>query len=391
MHWRKTAIEKIPPNRFRPKFCPNKSCRCHARGGPSFRWVHRGSFTRKCDRRTIPNFNCKACGRQFSQQSFANTYYMKKPKLLPLVAAGLVAGSAARQTARSHGCSHTTVVRLNNRLGRHTMLLMSLALESLDTIREAINFDHFETFQYCQEMQLGIGTPVGAASWFVYDLDPVPHRRGGKMTAARKARLQEQIKRWGGIPVGSYRKSTLSMVKRLLGKMPSDAELDLISDDQPTYRPAVKEACHGRRFTHRVHPNPVRREKDGSRTRQAIVRNAAMFPVDQLHRLLRHSDANHKRETIAFGRRANAILLRCFLFIVWRNFVKDRSERKPTGATPAMKLGLAKARWSWATVLSRRLFPGRLAVPRRWMKIYRQEMQTPAVGVNRVHALRNAF
>jgi transposase-like protein len=391
MHWRKTAIEKIPPDRFRPQFCPNTLCRCHAKNDPSFRWVRKGFYTRKCDRRTIPKFKCKSCGRYFSQQSFAATYYMKRPKLLQPIAAGLVAGSAARQTARTNGCSHTTVVRLNNRLGRHAMLVMSLAIEHLESIREPVVFDHFETFQYCQEMQLGIGTPVGADSWFIYDLDPVPHRRGGKMTAARKAKLLARIKRWGGIPAGSYRKSVIFMIKRLLRKVPSDAEFDLISDAQPTYKPAVRAACRGRSFTHRVCSNPVRGEKDGPRSRQALARNAAMFPVDQLHRLLRHSDANHKRETIAFGRRANAILLRCFLFIVWRNFVKDRSERKPTGTTPAMKLGLTQELWNWSTVLSRRLFPGRLQVPQRWMKLYRQEMQTPAVGINQVHALRNAF
>jgi transposase-like protein len=391
MDWRKTAIEKIPPDRFKPEFCPNRSCDCHAKTGPPFRWVRRGSYRRKCDRRTIPKFKCKSCGRHFSQQSFANTYYMKKPKLLVAVAAGLVAGSAARQIARSLNCSHTTVVRMGNRLGRHAMLVMSLALESLDAIREAITFDHFETFQYCQEMQLGIGTPVGSGSWFVYDLDPVPHRRGGRMTAAREARLRAQIERWGGIPTGSYRKSAISMVKHLLNKVPPDIGLEVISDDQPTYRPAVREAGRGRLLTHRVHPNPVRGEKHGPRSREALARNAAMFPVDQLHRLLRHSDANHKRETIAFGRRANAILLRCFLFIVWRNFIKDRSERKPTGTSPAMKLGLAIGRWNWEIALSRRLFADRLEVPKRWMRLYRQEMQTPAVGVNRVHSLRNAF
>jgi transposase-like protein len=391
MHWCKTAIEKIPPDRFRPRFCPNRDCRCHAGNDPQFRWVRKGSYSRKCDRRTIPKFKCKSCGRCFSQQSFAVTYYMKKPHLLQAVAAGLVGGSAARQVARTNGCSHTTVVRLNNRLGRHTLLLMSLALENIDAIREAVNFDHFETFQYCQEMPLGINTPVGAGSWFIYDLDPVPHRRGGKMTAARKAKLQEQIERWGGIPTGSYRKSAFSVVKRLLGKVPADAELELISDDHPTYRPAVREACRGRRFIHRVYANPDPEAKKGPRGRQARVRNAAMFPVDQLHHLLRHSDASHKRETIAFGRRANAILLRCFLFIVWRNFIKDRSERKPTRTTPAMKLGLTQELWSWATVLSRRLFPGRLKVPRRWMKFYRQELLTPAVGTNQRHALLNAF
>jgi hypothetical protein len=353
--------------------------------------VKRGSFSRKCDRRTIPKFQCKSCRRYFSQQSFASTYYMKKPKLLTHIAAGVVAGSAARQIARSLGCSHTTVVRLSNRLGRQSLLLMSLALESLEEIREPVVFDHFETFQFCQEMQLGIGTPVGSASWFIYDLDPVPHRRGGEMTAQRKAKQRERIRRWGTIPIGSYRNSTISMIRRLIGKTPHDGRLDLISDDHPSYRPALMTACRGREFTHRVHPNPKRGKRRSVSTMQALVRNAAMFPVDQLHRLLRHSVANHKRETIAFGRRANAILLRCFLFVVWRNFIKDRSERRPTGATPAMKLALTAEPWTWATALSRRLFPGRITVPERWMKLYRQKMITPAVGNNRIHAPKFAF
>ena len=197
--------------------------------------------------------------------------------------------------------------------------------------------------------------------------------------------------RWGGFPTGSYRKSTSSMVARLLAKLPRDARLDLVSDDHPAYRPAVSESCRGRRFTHRIYPNPKRGKNETSLPSRARARNAAMFPVDQLHRLLRHSDASHKRETIAFGRRANAIMLRCFLFIAWKNFIKDRSERKPTKTTPAMRLGLTGEPWDWTMALSQRLFPGRLAVPRRWMRLYRQLMPTPAVGVNRVHALSNAF
>jgi hypothetical protein len=270
-------------------------------------------------------------------------------------------------------------------------MLMSLALAHDRRIREPVVFDHFETFQYCQEMQLGIGTPVGADSWFVYDLDAVPHRLGGRMTAARKSKLEERMRRWGGMPPGSYRKSTISMITRLLRRLPRDTALDLISDDHPSYGPAVKEACRGRLFTHRIYPNPRRGGKEWTRTGQAHARNAAMFPADQLHRLLRHSDASHKRETIAFGRRANAIMLRCFLFVAWKNFIKDRSERKPTKTTPAMKLGLTKERWSWTTLLSQRLFPDRLKVPRRWMRLYRQQMRTPAVGLNHVHALSNAF
>jgi hypothetical protein len=58
-----------------------------------------------------------------------------------------------------------------------------------------------------------------------------------------------------------------------------------------------------------------------------------MFAVDVLHGLWRHSSANHRRETIAFARRANAIMERGYLFAVWRNFVKARTERHPEQGT----------------------------------------------------------
>ena len=67
-----------------------------------------------------------------------------------------------------------------------------------------------------------------------------------------------------------------------------------------------------------------------------------MFPCDSWHALLRHTCAHHRRETIAFGRRLNALVERLYLTTVWRNFLKGRSERKPDRSTPAMKLGLTR-------------------------------------------------
>jgi hypothetical protein len=91
-----------------------------------------------------------------------------------------------------------------------------------------------------------------------------------------------------------------------------------------------------------------------------------MAPVDQLHQLLRHTCAEHKRETIAFGRKAASILGRLFLTTVWKNLVKGRSERRPDRPTPAMALGLATAPWSWRRVLATRLFPDRESLPESW-------------------------
>jgi hypothetical protein len=115
-----------------------------------------------------------------------------------------------------------------------------------------------------------------------------------------------------------------------------------------------------------------------------------MFPVDSLHGLLRHSECHHRRETIAFGRRTNAVLERLFLAAAWRNFVKGVSERKPDRTTPAMKLGLASEPWSFGRVLARRLFPDRVILPPGWLEIYRRRWITPG-GPNARHDLTLAY
>jgi hypothetical protein len=116
-----------------------------------------------------------------------------------------------------------------------------------------------------------------------------------------------------------------------------------------------------------------------------------MFPVDLLHKLIRHSSANHKRETIAHGRRGNAIMLRLYGFTTWRNYIKDKSERRPQRRTPAMELGLVDRFLDWKQVLSRRLFPWRLKLSDMELRLYAMAMETKAVGNNRHHQLTNAF
>lgn len=139
------------------------------------------------------------------------------------------------------------------------------------------------------------------------------------------------------------------------------------------------------------YPNPLRGPKGSPRTKAARRRDARLFPVDLLHRILRHSIAHHRRETIAFGRRLNAILERLFVAAVWRNFVKKRTERAARSGTPAMRLGLTRERWDWRRVLSQRLFPGRMHIPRPWNDLYRRRWTTPLFARNSRHELTLSF
>jgi hypothetical protein len=293
----------------------------------------------------------------------------------------LVAGSAHRQIARTLGCSPSTVTRLSARIGRHSLLLQALALGEIDSLDEPVALDHFETFVFSQDDRLGIGTAVGQGARFAFTMDPAPHARAGKRAIRRRARkrpLPDKIPR-------SVLQS-IERVLRLLGSL-GDGRVDLVSDDHPLYPVAVANQKH-LEIRHRVYPNPPR----GSRpTPAARERDREMFPVDLLHKIWRHSQAHHRRETIAFGRRANALLERAALMMVWWNFVKGVSERRGDRTTPAMRIGVTGRPFGWRDVFARRLFPGRITLPEGWMRIYRREWITPAVGRNLLHDLAQAF
>jgi hypothetical protein len=228
---------------------------------------------------------------------------------------------------------------------------------------ESIVHDHFETFIGRQDRALAIGTAVGSASWFVYDVDPAPHKGSGR----RPDRKQDVLK---ASPSSTYVRSIKRTFSGLIERVAGGGELTFVVDGRLDYLRALRDKTLAHHVALRVFPNPERGPKGSPRSAEAIERDHAMFPVDQLHQLLRHSCADQKRETIAFGRRLESILGRAHLMAVWKNFVKARSERRPDRSTPAMRLGVATAPWNWDRILSRRLFSWREPLREIALKLY---------------------
>jgi len=364
MRWPKHPVENVRPSRFRPPFCPWDDCVAHRAPGLGF---HGHGYYRKRKAPTrIPRFRCLDCKHTCSRQTFSTTYYLKRPELLVATASGLAACSAHRQIARSVHAAKTSVTRTAERLGRHAILFHARVLAHLLPLAEPIVHDHFETFIGRQDQALGVGTAVGAGSRFLYDLDPAPHRGSGR----RPDRTRESVEK--SSVSRPYVRSIRRTIRGLISHQSADRPLILRADGRGDYRVALREAALESRISLEAFPNPVRGPKGSPRSAEAIARDTAMFPVDQLHQLLRHSCADHKRETIAFGRRLESILGRAHLMAVWKNFIKARSERAPDRTTPAMRLGLADERWRWERILSRRLFPTREPVSESALRIYRK-------------------
>ena len=382
MRWPRTSLERVQD--FRPRFCPWPACPEHQRNSGRLPVRLHGTYLSRHGRR-IPRFLCMRCRRTFSQSSFSLLYYLKRPELLRPVAALLQAGAAHRQIARSIFCAASTVTRLSARLGRHAILLHAHALAALPgPLAEPVVLDHFEVFEFTQDYPFGVATAVGAGSWFWYLLDAAPHRRTGRVSVFQARRLARRPRRPRH---GGYRGSAERVFDHLRRLAGEHQALEVRSDDHPAY----KVAAAGRGIHLRRYPNPPRAPKGAPRSREGRARDRALFPVDALHQLLRHSGAHYRRETLAFGRRLNAIMERLFLTAVWRNFVKPLSENRPQRGTPAMQLHLAREPWDWKRVLARRLFPGRQELPALWQVWYERTWPTPVLPRITNHRLKHAY
>jgi transposase-like protein len=341
-----------------PPFCPNPSCAFH-RDPAGWRFKKKGFFVRRAAPRRIQRYRCSRCGRSFSSQTFATTYWLRRPSLLPVIFLRLLACSAYRQIARELRISPTTVLRQAARLGRHCLLFHEM-LRPKGPPGEPLVVDGFESFEFSQYTPVHFHLAVGASSHFVYGFTDSELRRKGRMTVAQRERRAALEAELGRPDPRSIEREMAALLGILV---PSGATIALRSDEHPAYPRALR-LLRDRTFEHTVTPS-----------RQARTVRNPLFPVNLVDLLIRHSSANHKRETIAFSKRRQSAAERLAILMVWRNTMKSFSERRQD-ASPAERLGLVPHKLHVAEVLARRLFPSRIALPARWADYYWRAVPT---------------
>jgi len=359
---------------FTPRFCPNPRCPFHSGDTASWRWVRNGSYRRAAEPHRVQRFRCGHCRRNFSEQTFAATYWLKRPERLEQVFADLVGCAAYRQAARKYGISPQTVALHAARLGRHCLLLHRLLCPERP-IAEPLVLDSFQSFEFSQYHPTLFHLVVGKHSHFIYGFTDSELRRSGRMTAAQKRRRAELERSFGRPDPRSVERE----VARLLAIVaPVPQRLTLHTDEHQDYPRAFLALPH-LEIEHRT-----------TSSRAARTSRNDLFAINLVDLLIRHSGANHKRETIAFSKRRQGGAARLWVFAAWRNFGKWFSERR-RGETPAMRTGACARRLSVGQMLRERLFPGRIGLPERWEVYYRGLTPTRRIPSARSHQLKYAF
>lgn len=353
-----------------PPFCPNGRCPSHAAPTLPWGWVRAGFFRRLVAPHRVQRYRCDHCGRYFSDQTFLATYWLKRPGLLEPIAQQLVQCAAFRQIARQYKASPQTVALHCARLGRQAQLFHE-RLRPKGQITEPLVLDSFQSFEYSQYHPTLYHVLVGKDSHFFHGFTDSELRRSGSMRPEQKRRRKELEATFGRPDPRSVQREVAHLLRIVA---PQPQTLELHTDEHPDYPRAVKDL-----------PQLVVLHFTVSSRAARTTRNP-LFSINLLDLIVRHSGANHKRETIAFSKRRQSGAERMWVLLVWRNYVKWFSERKHEG-TPAMRAGVCTHAWSWRAILKERLFPWRIPLPERWADYYWRRIPTRRIPNGRAHRL----
>jgi hypothetical protein len=266
-------------------------------------------------------------------------------------------------------------MRQVDRLGRHCLLFHErMRPRSID---QPLALDGFESFEFSQYTPVHFHTVIATGAHFIYGFTDSELRRKGRMTDAQKRRRDELEALLGRPDPRSIEREVAALLEIVL---PPKGGIVLHTDDHRAYPRALRavELAQRCEILHAVTSSRAER----------TPRNP-LFSVNLADLLIRHSQANHKRETIAFSKRRACAAYRLWIFIVWRNTMKSFSERK-RDETPAQRLGLLSRRLRLPDVLEARIFPTRVALPERWARYYRREIPTRRIPNGTVHEARYA-
>ncbi len=366
--------QKENTKEWAPPFCPNPNCKHHNKPDNSWEYKKIGFYTRDHPPYRVQRFTCKACGRSFSSQTFAQDYWQKIPGLDEKIIMKAVGCMANRQIARDLGVSPETINRRLARIGRHCMLFHQMKMKNLKPFFEIV-VDGFESFEWSQYFPIHLHLAVDKNSdFFIYFTDS-PLRRRGRMTEAQKKRRTELETLLGRPDPKAIEKD---MAELLTVALKGQHRAIVHSDDHPAYKRSIKRIeC---RIEHWI-------------TLGSDYRNwqNLLFAINSLDRLIRHSCANHKRETIAWSKRRQACAERLAILLVWRNYMKGRREKDSRSPTPAMELGMMDHRLTVEELLAGRIFRSHVALPPRWSEYYDREVSTRALARERKHELTYAY
>lgn len=301
---------------FTPPFCPYADCSYHVEP-PSDSWLHRYGFHSTKAFGTVQRFRCLRCGRTFSAQTFSVHFYAKRVIKLQKLDRLAAASMSTRALSREFACSCGSIVNRIDRISRQGIGLHS-TLRRTATTAEPVCFDGLVSFDRSQYFPSDIGISITASSRFILGLSHATTRRSGCMRPAQKTRRDGLYAgaRFEKLAIERSFTEHLNMLERER-VITTTEPLLLITDEKLEYERAFHK--------HRLYLN----QSEDRRCAQLQVSSKAprvysnpLFASNYIDREIRKDQANHRRETACFSRRAANTMSRLYAYIVQHNYFK---------------------------------------------------------------------
>jgi hypothetical protein len=334
--------------------------------------VKKGFYERLARPRRIQRYRCSHCGRSFSSQTFAPSYWLRHPQLLKTILCRIDSCSGLRQIAWELGVAVATVQRHVERLGRHCLLLHEQLCPAAPR-EPTLVLDGFRSFEFGQYWPFDVNLLIGS-SHFVYGFQDAELRRSGSMKPFQRRQRSRLEALYGRPDPQATRKSVQELLER---QLPPGSSIQLDTDEHRAYPQALRR-LRGRTIEHRT-----------TSSRRPRTPQNPLFPANLADLLIRHNGANQKRETIAFSKRRQGALYRLAIRTVLRNYVKPTSVRRKI-PPPGVCVGAIPRAWTVNDVLQQRLLPWRFALPGWLADCYYARIPTRAMPRCREHQLRFA-
>jgi len=140
--------------------CPNEKCSCNKEA--EGRWfIRKGSFI-KLSGNLVHRFQCKACGVNFSESTFMDTYRQHKPELNEQIFNWYTNSVSLRQLAINLPTTRTTVARKFRFLADKARRIHACFIATGKLNTNQVAFDEQETFIRTKKLPVSIAIAVDA-------------------------------------------------------------------------------------------------------------------------------------------------------------------------------------------------------------------------------------
>ena len=294
-------------------FCPSSICPNHSPNTNSRWFDYHGSYV-SCGI-TRQRYQCKHCGRTFSQRSLSIDYWTHKTINYQELVTLFSSGFSVRGLARYFHTSTQTIQNRFGRLARNLITILTSLHHSLK-LNEHLVADGLENFCVSQDFPNNIHLLAGKKSQFLYGFNYALMRRKGRKTDIQKNRC-EKLYPYVDFTTHAIKKTFKELLVQMTNIAHQTDSLRLYTDEKEQYRYALNEDP----FTSKLKASDSFSHITINSKEPRTVMND-LFTVNYLDREVRKDVPEYHRETVCFGRNVSNSLERLCVYFYHHNFIK---------------------------------------------------------------------